>query len=62
MKAQIIAAAGMLLTLRTHGQNVIFSGTGFGTYYYDLQQVDACGTSFAAQNTGHAVILALWIC
>jgi hypothetical protein len=52
MKAQIIAAVGLLLTLRAHGQNVIFSGTGFGTYYYDLQQVDACGTSFAAQNTG----------
>jgi hypothetical protein len=28
MKAQIIAAAGLLLTLRAHGQNVIFSGTG----------------------------------
>jgi hypothetical protein len=52
MKAQIIAAAGLLLTLRAHGQNVIFSGTGIETYYYDLQQVDACGTSFAAQNTG----------
>ena len=52
MKAQTIAAAGLLLTLRVHGQNVIFSGTGFGTYYYDIQQVDACDTSFATLNMG----------
>jgi hypothetical protein len=52
MKAQIIAVTGLLLTLRAHGQNIFFSGTGFRTYYYDLQQVDACSTLFTAQNTG----------
>ncbi|KAJ5120359.1 uncharacterized protein N7515_009747 [Penicillium bovifimosum] len=30
----------------------MFRGTGFGTYYYDVRQVEACDTSFVAQNLG----------
>ncbi|GMG10247.1 hypothetical protein BDV35DRAFT_398725 [Aspergillus flavus] len=36
----------------TGAQNVIFSGAGFGTYYYDIKQVNVCGTSFTFQNAG----------
>jgi hypothetical protein len=52
MKAQIIAAAGLLFTLRAQAQATLASGTGFGTYYYDTNQVQACGTDFSAQNQG----------
>lgn len=52
MKTQIINAAGLLLALGVHGQQTVSSGSGFGTYYYDVQQVETCGTSFAAQNKG----------
>jgi hypothetical protein len=52
MKAQVIAAAGLLFALRAHGQDTIYSGTGFGTYYYDVEQVQACGADFSAQDTG----------
>ncbi|KFY06517.1 hypothetical protein V492_08019 [Pseudogymnoascus sp. VKM F-4246] len=50
--AQIIAAASLLFTTGTYAADTISKGSGFGTYYYDVEQVDACGTSFAAQNTG----------
>jgi hypothetical protein len=33
-------------------QNTIYSGAGFGTYYYDVEQVQACGTDFSNQNLG----------
>jgi hypothetical protein len=52
MKAQTIAAAGLLFALGTHAQSAIDSGTGFGTYYYDVEQVDACSNDFSAQNSG----------
>ncbi|OKL64362.1 hypothetical protein UA08_01089 [Talaromyces atroroseus] len=46
-------AAGLLLSMSSQAQQTtIYSGTGFGTYYYDMKQVDVCGTSFASQNTG----------
>ncbi|KAH8700966.1 hypothetical protein BGW36DRAFT_261986, partial [Talaromyces proteolyticus] len=54
MKFQYTAAAagGLFLAAGTSGQSTIASGEGFGTYYYDIQQVDACGTSFEYQNQG----------
>jgi hypothetical protein len=50
MKRQIIA--GLLYALRVIARKNIYNGTGFGTYYYDVKQVDACGNDFALQNTG----------
>ena len=35
-----------------HAQTAIYSGTGFGTYYYNIGQTNACGSDFAAQNEG----------
>lgn len=43
---------GLLSLVGVSAQRTIFSGTGFGTYYYDVRQVEACDTSFAAQNSG----------
>ncbi|EED14721.1 hypothetical protein TSTA_041960 [Talaromyces stipitatus ATCC 10500] len=50
MKAQFITAAGLFAGAL--GQQSIFSGAGFGTYYYDVENVDDCGTSFKYQNMG----------
>jgi hypothetical protein len=52
MKAQFFAAAGLLLATQASAQSTIFSGSGFGTYYYDMEQVKACGTDFEYQNMG----------
>jgi hypothetical protein len=52
MKAQFATAAGLLFALRAHAQSTIYSGEGFGTYYYDIEQVEACSNDFSAQNTG----------
>lgn len=52
MKAQIIAAAGLLFSSRAYAQQSLNEGSGFGTYYYDVEQVETCGTSFSAQNQG----------
>lgn len=52
MKAQTTIAVGLLFTLRAYAQSTIYSGSGFGTYYYDIEQVQACSTDFSAQNTG----------
>ncbi|OBT61271.1 hypothetical protein VE03_09389 [Pseudogymnoascus sp. 23342-1-I1] len=52
MKAQIIAAAGLLFSSRAYAQQSINEGSGFGTYYYDVEEVESCGTSFSAQNQG----------
>lgn len=53
MKAQIIPAAGLLLSLYAQAQSTIYSGTGFGTYYYDIEQIEACGADFEFQNLGY---------
>ncbi|KFY27681.1 hypothetical protein V493_03371 [Pseudogymnoascus sp. VKM F-4281 (FW-2241)] len=50
--AQILAAASLLFASRASAAETISKGSGFGTYYYDIAQVDACGTSFSAQNQG----------
>ncbi|RAO69044.1 uncharacterized protein BHQ10_005056 [Talaromyces amestolkiae] len=52
MSASTILAARLLMVLGVYGQNTIYSGSGFGTYYYDVQEIDACGTSFEYQNMG----------
>ncbi|OBT74461.1 hypothetical protein VF21_06553 [Pseudogymnoascus sp. 05NY08] len=52
MKAQIIAAAGLLFSSGAYAQQSLNKGSGFGTYYFDVQKIEACGTSFAAQNQG----------
>lgn len=49
---QYIAGAGFLFILGVTASSVISSGEGFGTYYYDIDQVDACGTTFKSQNKG----------
>jgi hypothetical protein len=53
MKAPIIAAASLLFALRATAQDTIYGGTGFGTYYYDIEEVEACGTDFEFQNEGY---------
>ena len=50
--AKTTAVASLLLALRSYAQSIIYSGTGFGTYYYNVEQVKACGSSFADQNKG----------
>ena len=52
IKAKIIAVAGLLFALGAYDQATIYSAIGFGTYYYDIEQVEACGNDFALQNEG----------
>lgn len=52
MGVRLTALAGLFFMLGTSAHESIFSGTGFGTYYYDVKQVEACHTSFAAPNAG----------
>jgi hypothetical protein len=46
------AAVSLLLTVGTSARSIIHSGQGFGTYYYDIEQVNSCGTTFENQNKG----------
>lgn len=50
--AQFLAAASLLFTSGAFAADTISKGSGFGTYYYDIEQIDACGTTFSAQNQG----------
>lgn len=52
MNVRNAAFVSLLPMLGVNAHGTIFRGTGFGTYYYDVEQVDACGTSFVAQNSG----------
>jgi hypothetical protein len=52
MKAQIIAATGLISVLGANAQQTLYAGAGFGTYYYDVEEVQACGTDFSNQNLG----------
>ncbi|OJJ50143.1 hypothetical protein ASPZODRAFT_128763 [Penicilliopsis zonata CBS 506.65] len=45
-------ASTLLFALGASASSSIYSGSGFGTYYYDISDVDACGTSFSSQNLG----------
>jgi hypothetical protein len=51
MKNQIAASIGLFANLAI-SQSVINSGTGFGTYYYDVQHVQSCGADFTNMNQG----------
>jgi hypothetical protein len=53
MKATVISAAAAALFGIT--AQATSSGTGFGTYYYDLVNSDPCGISVEALNTGDAL-------
>lgn len=50
MMFQSTVAAGLLFTLGVSAQSVISSGQGFGPYYYNIEQVNACSTTFEYQN------------
>ncbi|CAG8243335.1 unnamed protein product [Penicillium salamii] len=52
MSLQPMAAVSLLLTVGTFARSIIGSGQGFGTYYYDIEQVESCGTTFQYQNKG----------
>ncbi|CAG8235316.1 unnamed protein product [Penicillium salamii] len=49
---QPTTAVCMLLAVCTFARSIIDSGEGFGTYYYDIEQVNSCGTTFQHQNNG----------
>ncbi|KIM93153.1 hypothetical protein OIDMADRAFT_138377 [Oidiodendron maius Zn] len=51
MRAQIFAVTS-LYVLNCFTQAAIYSRTGFGTYYYNVGEVDACGNDFTFQNKG----------
>ncbi|EEA25379.1 hypothetical protein TMatcc_006396 [Talaromyces marneffei ATCC 18224] len=51
MKNQILAAAGLLFTTAL-AQNEISSGSGFGTYYYDVANANQCYTDLSSANKG----------
>lgn len=53
MKAQINLVTGLLLALGAQAKSTIYSGAGFGTYYYDIEQIQACGANFEYQNLGY---------
>lgn len=53
MKAQINAATGLISVLGVNAQQTLYAGAGFGTYYYDVEEVQACGTDFSNQNLGN---------
>ncbi|KAK5988064.1 hypothetical protein PT974_12201 [Cladobotryum mycophilum] len=53
MNTYILAIVAFLqLGLPTLAQDVLTSGTGFGTYYYDIEKTEACGANFTFQNMG----------
>ncbi|OKL59066.1 hypothetical protein UA08_05608 [Talaromyces atroroseus] len=53
MKAQtIVAAAAALFGITA---KATFSGTGFGTWYYDLEESEICGYDVSSLNNGNAL-------
>lgn len=43
----------LCLILRVNAHNTLFAGAGKGTYYYDISEVQVCGTTFVDQNKGN---------
>ncbi|OAA41804.1 chitinase [Metarhizium rileyi] len=43
----------LALASTVSGAATIFKGRGYGTYYYDIKKVQACGTDFSNQNKGY---------
>lgn len=52
MLFQLFAAAGFLIIPSASAQSVVYRNEEFGTYYYSIEQVDACGTTFKDPNSG----------
>ncbi|CAG8095861.1 unnamed protein product [Penicillium olsonii] len=52
MGFQPTKAIHMLLVVCAAASSIIDCNEGFGTYYYDIEQVDSCGTTFRNQNKG----------
>jgi hypothetical protein len=50
-KSQVLAA-NLLYVFRAYAQTAIYSRSGFGTYYYNIGQTNACGSNFTTQNEG----------
>lgn len=51
MKGQITASLGLFAKLAL--SSVIYSGNGFGTYYYDVQHSESCDQDLSVANTGN---------
>ncbi|KAI7975650.1 hypothetical protein EIK77_004005 [Talaromyces pinophilus] len=51
MKVQTILAS-LALTIGVYSHSVIYEGSGWGTYYYDVEDTDVCGSNFADINGG----------
>lgn len=50
------AAIGtVVLAASAFAQDVLLHGKGFGTYYYDVQQPQSCGTDLSVQNLGYVM-------
>lgn len=52
MQGAIIFASS-LFAVQASAANVINSGQGFGTYYYDIKQTKACNADFTNENKGN---------
>lgn len=42
----------LALTIGVCSQSVINEGSRWGTYYYDVEDIDVCGSNFAEINGG----------
>jgi hypothetical protein len=51
MKGQITASLALFAKLAA--SSVIYSGSGYGTYYYDIQHPESCGQDLSVANTGN---------
>lgn len=52
MRSKPTTVISMVITVCNAARSIIDRGEGFGTYYYDIEQVDSCGTTFQYQNKG----------
>ncbi|KAJ6003727.1 hypothetical protein N7522_006419 [Penicillium canescens] len=52
MSFRLSITASLLAQLGVVARSTIDSGNGFVTYYYDVEQVNTCGTTFESQNQG----------
>lgn len=51
MKVKTILTS-LALSIGIYGQSGIYAGLGWGTYYYDVENTDVCGTNFDGINGG----------
>ncbi|KAM0744664.1 hypothetical protein ACQRIT_000048 [Beauveria bassiana] len=52
MQVTTAAIETVALAAAASAKHVILHGKGFGTYYYDVQQPQTCGTDLSLQNQG----------